>query len=126
MTIRIRTSAAVTLTATGDWAATPTHAVLWIGATLLDSAEINPALAQAPADEDSLTIVDEGAPFDLVLTGASESALNAIISAGLDEIDATLSLHTGAPGADGDQNEVAVADNPGYERLELSLESLVV
>ena len=128
MTIRIRASAAVSLTTTGDWQDTPTHGVLRIGTHVLDTAAINPALAERPENGDVLRIVDEGAPFDLTLTGAGEAALNAIIAAGLDEVTATISLHSRAPGAIGsisNATELTSARNPGYARLTVALESLV-
>ena len=126
MTIRIRAADAAWITATADWQDTPTHGAIWIGTDLLDTAKIIPALTEKPEKGDTLRIVDEGAPFDLTLTGAGEAALNAIIGAGLDEVTAKVSLHAGDPGADGGANEIVAANNPGYERISLTLESLVV
>ena len=131
MAIQIRASAAAMITASGNWADKPTYAVIRIGSSVLDSAQISPALASAPGNGDALRIINEGAPFNLTITGTAnndtaEAALNAIISAGLDEISATVSLHDGAPGSAGTANEIAAATNPGYARIPLTLESAVV
>lgn len=126
MTIRLRASAAAMITASGDWADTPTHGVIRIGTHYLDQATITPALGETPENGDVLRIVDEGAPFDLTVTGAGEAAINAILAAGLDEITATVSLHDGSPGTDGSANEIAAGTNPGYARITVPLESLVV
>lgn len=132
MAIRIRAAAAASITTTGDWTDTPTYGVIRIGTHVLDSAQISPALTETPEDGDVLRIVDEGAPFDLTLTGAGEAALNAIISAALAispvpaTIAATVSLHDGDPGTNGDDNEIDAANNPGYARIALTLESVVV
>lgn len=123
MAIRIRTSAAALLSVTGDWADTPTHARLYVGTDVLDTATITPVLSEAPNNGDALQVVDEGAPFDLTVTGASEAALNAIIAAGLDEVAVRVSLHTAAPT---NANEINAANNPGYGRITLAVESLVV
>ena len=128
MTIRLRASAAATLTTTGDWQDRPTYGVLRIGTHVFAVAAISPALTEDPDNGDVLRIVDEGAPFDLTLTSAGEAALNAIIAAGLDEVTATISLHSTNPGPItniSNSTELTSARNPGYQRLTIAFESLV-
>ena len=126
MTIRLRAAAAASITTTGDWRDRPTHGTIWIGTRWLDEAAINPALTETPENNDVLRVIDEGAPFDLEITGAGEDAIAAILSAGVDEVSARVRLHDGAPGATHTDNEIEVAHNPGYGPIALTLEVAVV
>ena len=126
MTIRLRASAVASLTATGDWADIPTHMSVWIDTDLLDTGALSQALGETPEDNEVLRIPDEGIPLNITLTGAGEAALNRIVSAGLDEVTCKVGLHTGNPGSSGTANELTAARNPGYARITVPLESLVV
>ena len=125
MAIELRASANVSVTASADWTSRPTHATVWIGTNRLDAATISPALTEDVENGDTVRILDEGAATTLTITGVGEAALNAILAAGTDEVTATVRLHSASPGTGGD-NELDSTDEPGYARLTISLESVVV
>lgn len=130
MAIVLRASAAVDLAVTGDWQDTPTHARLRVGTNHLPpDAAITPALTQAPVDNDTLRIADEGAAYNLTVTpsggtaGDADDAIVAIMSAGISSVSVTVSLHTAAPT---NANELTSTRNPGYARITVAMEVVKV
>ena len=126
MTIRIRNTNELTLAATADWASLPTHVVLRVGGVGIDSSEIvwtnNPAPTAAPANGQSVTLAVRALVFTLTNSSFNEAALLLILSAGLDEVVFTASLHNGAPGNAYNANEIAAAQNAGYARYAVTAE----
>lgn len=126
MTIELRASQNVDIVASGDWSSRPTHVVLRIGAHILQQGPLGTALTADVENGDRVRILDERAKVSLNVVDVGEAALNAILSAGVDEVACTASLHDGSPGAQGTANELAAGTHPGYVRARIPLESVVV
>ena len=124
MTISISNTAVALVTPSSDWSSTPTHCVLWVGATALDQAALawtGGVPGAAPGNGQGITFAAGDLVFTLTNTDYNEAGLLAILQAGADEVVFTLSLHDGAPGANYSSNEIAAASNPGYARLDVTV-----
>ena len=126
MTIRIRNTNALSLSATADWASLPTHVVLRVGGVGLDSVAIDwtndPDPSSPPVNGQSIDFAARTLVFTLTNSNYNEAALLPILQAGNDEVAYTASLHSGDPGAGFNANEIAVATNRGYARYNVTCE----
>ena len=115
MTIRVRNSAVVALTASGDWSTTPTHGVLWANGVAVDSGPLTQVIVR-PRQNDAITFPVGSMVFNNTIEDMNEAGVKEVFDAAVaaGSITWKVSLHNGDPGANYTANELTAVEAPGY------------